>query len=180
MTRMRILIPLTLGLAGSAAHAAPAAQIDCVHAKMGMESREIAFVMMMNVVEAGADSPEAADQKAEVEYLINEAHEACLDLYPWSSGSSESAQFYAFVRIMNDTAREMIETEGYRAATIEAHYNANKKGLAKLKRLEESHIGVLLNTPEWKEANDKSRFAAAVYLETLWQMDRLLEIFTYY
>jgi hypothetical protein len=171
------ILAAVLTISATAAQAAPKNDVTCIYDSMSREDREIALVMLTSGTKAGSEAMEGTDQGNEVEALLNEAHNACLDLYPWTSGESGNAMEYAMLGLMRDSMSDVLKLGKYDSNVINGFYDANRKMLAKYRTAEaveaDPALAPFLESQGWNLEETGLTKLAGIYLAVIWQQDKL-------
>jgi hypothetical protein len=166
-----------LSMSSGYAEAAPKNDVTCIFDSMSGEDREIAMVMLTAGMKSHADQMQGSNEAKEVEALLDDAHNACLDLYPWTSGQSGNAIEYAMNAIARDSITDVLKLGKYDSAIINGYFDANRKALAKYRSSDavetDAALAAFLKEQGWDLEETGLAKLAGIYLAILWQQEKL-------
>jgi hypothetical protein len=131
-------VPASAQSANQAAAQPPAPQltnsVTCIYDAMSAEQREMVQALTFQLDtgggdQGGGDPIAAAEGSAEVRALLTDASNACIDLYPWTSGKENNAVAYAIFTIVFDFIHPAMSEEGFDYADIDAYVETNRARL---------------------------------------------------
>jgi hypothetical protein len=103
--------------------------VSCVHDAMSEEQREIAQVILLEGLNSGGNPVEKLKDDPDLKALFDEALDACITRFAWSSGRTESANFFALTAMLIQSVQPLLEKDGIVLADIDAYFEANKARL---------------------------------------------------
>lgn len=131
MAKRYLLSALAL-LAPTGALAAPAdapARLQnnagCVYEALGPDQREIAQVMLVELITKGGNPFEEVKKPGELKALTTDAIDACIKLYPWSAGKADASTGFAVFMMTIEAMTPVLEADGLKLADIDEFFRTN-------------------------------------------------------
>jgi hypothetical protein len=171
---------LAMAMLASSAQAKPANDVRCVYEMMSEEDREIALLLIVAELDRGNYRFEGTATGDEVELLVEEAHNKCLDHYNWTTGESGNAQTFAIFSLMREATGQLIILLEHDPAPIQRYFETNKKTLAALSDLNEKRLdgfAAELSASGWAKDTPNILSVAKQYLHLTWVQEKLQQDF---
>ncbi len=156
--------------------AKPANDAQCIYESLSEEDREISLILMVDAMVTGETDFENTRTGKEIEYILEDAHNRCLDLYNWSVGESGNAQGYAVIGLLREASAQFLTLIGKDPAPITTYLQKNRASLGRVRALSESHYAGLekeLKNIEWAGDKPETLEIAKHYFSLSWTQEKL-------
>lgn len=153
----------------------PPNAVSCVFDALAREDREIALILLVDELERGAKDHRGSQRLAEIDTLLGEAHDHCLDAWPWTAGKSANAMAWAASALYREANAQAVSNSGRDPAVIDAWFAEHRAEILKTRNPArlwtpalERHLGGL----EWGDKNTPAVAFGALYLMDLISKDQ--------
>ena len=168
--------------------AAPAARgtplpdaVDCIYLALSPDLRENAVYLTMLAFEIDPESKSRDEVVEEIEALVEEGHDRCLDRYAWISAQSQNSMGYAMLVLLRDVQRQFMTDTGLKYADPDDYLAAHKAELlrsAELTEPQRNGFQSFLEERGWNTQNEQLMANVAGYLRLITQLERFRRDFS--
>ena len=155
----------------------PPDSVRCVIEAIGPEQRENANILLVTSL---LQNEGLGFVREEMTALLKDAHNLCLDHYPWSSGQSEAAINYAMFELISAATKDSLENAGLKISLVDDFYRENRSLFTKASHSTEKHKTLLkafLTDKDWPHDDEKAFTLATQRLDMLIVQSSMEQLF---